>query len=538
VRYEDFIVQLGPETSEGIEVRASCSMAGEARGQLALSLSPEELASDFSAAVLGQEQAMGVATPRHLTPEIASPSSVQPARSAFDIGAALFDAVFRGPVRSLLDHSLGSLERNDDHGLRVKLKLELSDARLNRLHTLPWELLYKIDTGDFLALSRRTPIVRYLELPRTVRAVTQPGLLRVLALAPETPGQPALDLSSERRNLQALESELQNLKVDFLKSANLGALRRTLVNEKFHVLHLMGHGDFDPRTGQGVVYLERTDGGTEEVMAESLVAVVKDFPALRLVVLNACSTARAGGKEGSNPFAGLASALMRAGLPAVLAMQLPISDGAAVAFSEAFYAHLGAGYPLDAAVTEGRQAIHARTPSSMEWAVPALFLRAADGRIFTPEDDQASPEPKVKLSGLDYLRAGDFAGAIKDLRAEVTSEPNRGLLLVALGVALSRGRSLRRLPYQTAKEMHRLFASAVSTPDGRTLGAAALLALKLDYFEANSVREPTPTREDIFAMLDQAALSKEEGRLLSSLDLSEETTEIFGRFGLGERRGP
>jgi hypothetical protein len=63
-------------------------------------------------------------------------------------------------------------------------------------------------------------------------------------------------------------------------------------------------------------------------------------------------------------------------------MQLPISDQAAIAFSEAFYRRLGAGDPVDAAATEGRLAISRRDRRSAEWAVPALFMRVPNGCLF------------------------------------------------------------------------------------------------------------------------------------------------------------
>ncbi len=70
------------------------------------------------------------------------------------------------------------------------------------------------------------------------------------------------------------------------------------------------------------------------------------------------------------------------GVPAVVAMQRPISDRAAIGFSTAFYRHLARGDSLDIALTEGRQAIHSVRSDTCEWATPVLFLRLPEGNVF------------------------------------------------------------------------------------------------------------------------------------------------------------
>lgn len=492
--FDDFVLQLGRDSARGFEVRAACRLAGEDRGRLVLPLAVGAVESRFAAA----------AHPRHRGA----------GDSDCDLGTALFESVFGDEsVRGLLDGSLSRLDGEARGGLRIQIQIDPDDAELMRLHALPWELLHR--RGEYLALSRRTPIVRYLELPRAVARLDLPPVVRVLALAPELRRQPALDQRSERTALEALARSSGRLTVDFVDPADLGALRRALIEKDVHVLHLMGHADFDPLHGRGVIGMERVDGGAEPVRAEALIAVVSDAPSLRLVVLNACNTGRAGGEIESKPFLAFAPALMRAGLPAVLAMQQPISDRSAIAFSQALYRHLAAGDPLEAAVAEGRQAIHARNPLSLEWAVPVLFLRASP------------PTPAQRPRGREHLRVGNYDEAIHELRQEVAEMPDRGLPRVALGVALGRGRPLRRLTYATAKEMHALFASALPAAESRGPAAAALLALKVDYFDRNAVHEPSPSRDVVLAALAGASWES-EGWLLAQLGVSDETREALG----------
>src|SRR5204863_108328 len=82
-------------------------------------------------------------------------------------------------------------------------------------------------------------------------------------------------------------------------------------------------------------------------------------------------------------------------MPAVIAMQHSISDEAAITFSRTFYQHLAAGDPVDAAVTEGRKAVHSANPAGMEWATPVLFMRTPTGELY-PEEDLWDPSATRK----------------------------------------------------------------------------------------------------------------------------------------------
>jgi len=165
----------------------------------------------------------------------------------------------------------------------------------------------------------------------------------------------------------------------------LAALRQALRQQECHVLHFMGHGGSATAPAKRVLYFETEDGEAAPVRGADLVNTLADFPSLRLVVLNACESAtlpRAVDEEETDAFAGVASSLVLGGMPTVVAMQFPISDRAAIAFSRAFYPRLAAGDPVDAALAEGRQEMHSVDPAGSEWATPVLFLRTWTGELF------------------------------------------------------------------------------------------------------------------------------------------------------------
>jgi hypothetical protein len=184
-----------------------------------------------------------------------------------------------------------------------------------------------------------------------------------------------------------LEEALGDLKqgglitVDKLEEATLEALQKRLRRNEYHVFHFIGHGGFDERAQDGVLVLEDETGRSQQVSGEFLRALFQNHRPLRLAVLNACEGART---SPTDPFAGAAQSLVQGGVSAVIAMQFEITDKAAIAFSSEFYAALADGYPVDAALTEARTAIFTRV-SAMEWAIPVLYLRSPDGRIFEVE---------------------------------------------------------------------------------------------------------------------------------------------------------
>jgi hypothetical protein len=216
----------------------------------------------------------------------------------------------------------------------------------------------------------------------------------------EPSGAQPLDLEAEMKKIARAWSTPGLAEVTFLRHATLERLRDELLARKINVLHFMGHGDLDRPTGEGVLILEDEYRRPELVTASALADQLRDCTGLRLLFLNACKTAQS---FTSSPFSGVATALLQVGIPAVIAMQLPITDAAALAFSEGVYRRLAVGDSIDEAVAEGRLAIRRRLQDSLEWGTPVLFLRAPDGRLFLP----ASP---VRRS-MPRWRAGAVAAA-------------------------------------------------------------------------------------------------------------------------------
>jgi tetratricopeptide (TPR) repeat protein len=392
------------------------------------------------------------------------------AAPASSVGKALFREVFRDEVAQLFHASLGSLE-GEQRGLRIRISIDPRQRELAVLQRLPWELLCWPETEDFLCLSRRTPVVRFLEAHRERRpAIARPRRLRILAVSASPKDCTPLAVARERRNLEeAWKGLKKNVEIVFLERGGLEEIRRAFLQKPFHVLHFMGHGGFSEEKSEGELLFEGCDGTSQPFDGRRLAQMLHDARSLRLIVLNACHTAKAAGAQGANPFAGVASSLVMAGVPAVVAMSGAVSDPAAVAFSRMFYQRLAAGDSIEAAVTEGRLAIQRADPLDGAWATPALFLRSSDGRLFAPRS-MVWARRAALLAGLAAaltllgLTAG--WGVREKSAAEVTRLANEGIGLVELG---------------RKEEARRAFQSALAIDPGNAtaLGNLAIVEMQL-----------------------------------------------------------
>jgi CHAT domain len=377
VRLDDFVLQFDASARGGFRARVLKSPFGEGVAGFSLPWLAGADAAAHDAAGLSDgtvyrgASALGTDT-----------------RPRLDVGAELFRSVFQGPVRTLFDKSRGQLDVSPHLGLRLKIKLDVGDEDTGALADLPWELLYDSEAEDYFALSRQMSVVRYLDVPRPSQPIAFAPPLRILAVGASPHGLPPLDLAEEEKHLEHLRCA--EVEVEFLAHASAGAVRQALAGDTFHVLHFMGHGAFDPATGEGGLAFEKPDGSVDLVSGRAFATKVRDLRSLGVVVLNACDTARAS-SQGGSPYRGVATALVHGGIPAVIAMQQPISDRAAIGFGVAFYRHLARGDSIDKALTEGRQAIHSASvePDSLEWATPVLFLRIAEGNVFVAKPAEA-----------------------------------------------------------------------------------------------------------------------------------------------------
>lgn len=319
-----------------------------------------------------------------------------------DFGRGVFRSVFTDvpSIQRIYERSKGAAQ-----DLRIKLRIEAAD-----LAGLPWEYLYdEDDMPGFVSLTR--PIVRYLETAGGVGRMGVKGPLRILGMIadPSTSEWPKLNVVKERDRINKGIDALQHEgKVDFqwVPGGTGKDLMKKLLEGQWHIFHFIGHGGVEealPGAGaSGFVVMVDEDGKPVKKFASDLAMMLTGARrSLRLIVLNCCESARINvGDRFGNPAIGL----MKTGwLPAVVAMQFPITDNAAISMSEGFYAALAGNRPIDDAVTLARKFIQEK--SRVEWGIPVLYMRSPDGRIFDVEATQPPvPAPEAARPSKEMLR--------------------------------------------------------------------------------------------------------------------------------------
>lgn len=307
--------------------------------------------------------------------------SPYPMRAA---GTALFNDLFRGDIRDLWIAARAGMERKSLAGLRLRLALQPPTVA-----ALPWETLYDPARGTVFAISNRIQLVRVEQEYRRLSAPVVPHIelpLRILVAAPDDPAK-AIDTHAEIQIVKRMLATFGNdqIKINIMTGRfSILDLRRRLTKHRSHILHILSHGVSD-----GIQMWQ--NGRPRMVPATSIQTTLERTPSVRFVFLNACLTGQSSGTE---PMSALGPQLLRAGIPAVLAMQFEIRDDVATEFAHFLYEALLTGTcpgAIDSAVTDARSSLYALNPHELGFVTPVLWLNAVDGRIVTFDSVHTEP---------------------------------------------------------------------------------------------------------------------------------------------------
>lgn len=302
------------------------------------------------------------------------------------LGSLLYTALFNDRIEIFFKQSLEEARK-----ARLRLRVQLSfEGKAADLANLPWEYLYSPDTetsaGFFLATHVSLVLSHYMPLEIPLRA-----------LAPAESPLHILIVVSKPQDLNPVVSDpvieaIQNLavkfpiKVDILVTPTVENLLDILEGTEPHVVHFIGHGQFDKIQGKGQIALLDGEGKNALWIRDREFAefFVQKSAIPRLVFLHLCE---GGAIDFTANFAGLAPQLIRSGTQAVVAMKYPITNRAAIIFSRAFYRELAKGEPVDNAVQIGRWQITVNDPLAYDspvFGVPVLYMRSREGIIQPP----------------------------------------------------------------------------------------------------------------------------------------------------------
>ncbi|MEN6478998.1 MAG: CHAT domain-containing protein [Anaerolineales bacterium] len=287
------------------------------------------------------------------------------------LGQLLWQNVFADGIRDAWGRSYQcAIDRR--RGLR--LRIHTDDGRLAQL---PWELLYDPARQDYVIYDRRVSIARYARIPSPQPEPITAGRLTVLVVAASPYNRPPLDWEHE---VALVQSSLQELidqgRINLVVCAHATpqGLQERLIEVMPEIVHFVGHGEYDATRQTGSLLFEDAHGDAAPLEARALARLLCRHKT-QLVFLNACNTAR-------GQIMGLAAALMRGDMPAVIAMQWPVEDEAATRFGSAFYRAVSLDLTMDECMTEGRLAISTAGGEPADWAAPVLYMRSLSGKLW------------------------------------------------------------------------------------------------------------------------------------------------------------
>jgi hypothetical protein len=248
------------------------------------------------------------------------------------------------------------------------------------LRRIPWEFIHAGEELGYLAasaprilFSRTTPIA----VKRKLSDVKLP--LQMLVVLSEPPN---LDLGchqEEEELMKALRPYIQKdiVRFDVVWNPNQHEFQQRLQQNRYHIIHF---GGIDPIVAgfdneEGIVLIK--DGKPHLVQIDEFCTMVRGQNAARLLVLNTCLAAET-----------LAPALVRAGVPSVVAMQFTFTSVAGSMFPRFFYPALLASqtkFQVDMAVTVARTHYLVDQErfgkEQLDWINPVLTTSVIDGNF-------------------------------------------------------------------------------------------------------------------------------------------------------------
>ncbi|MEG4345257.1 CHAT domain-containing protein [Microcoleus sp. A003_D6] len=295
------------------------------------------------------------------------------------LGQQLYSGLFQGNLRDSWTCAQGIAQHRREV---LQLRLGLKGRRLPRL---PWEVLHAGDrplaTGTDVVFSRYQPGT---SLFKQSRVLPCSGPLKILMAIASPSDRDSLQL---KREVLHLQQELQNRTLNPLKNSPHSEIQLTILEQPdreqltqaleqghYQVLHYAGHSNLGSRGGELYLVSSRT-GLTETLSGDDLAGLLVNN-GIQMAVFNSCRGAYGDPSDlaDDSPERNLTEALVKRGIPAVLAMAESIPDDVALTLTRLFYRNLNQGYPVDLSLSRARAGlISAYGSHQLYWALPILY---------------------------------------------------------------------------------------------------------------------------------------------------------------------
>ncbi|HEY9615829.1 MAG TPA: CHAT domain-containing protein, partial [Microcoleaceae cyanobacterium] len=307
----------------------------------------------------------------------------QPAADLVAFGQKLYSALFQGTIRDSWLTAQGIAQHRQEV-LRLRLGLKGS-----LLHRVPWEVLHAGDrplaTGTDVIFSRYHSNFAGVTTPYPLTGLSsdpnQPLKILMVLAAPTDQEmlalkQEALDLQDElSKPLRGQGTWFSEIQLTLLEQPGREQLTQALEQNHYQVLHYAGHSNLGASGGS--LYLVNPQTGLTEVLSGDDLAGLLVNNGICMAVFNSCRGVYTASSEnfGNSGDGNLAEALVKRGIPAVLAMAERIPDQVALTLSRLFYRNLKQGCPVDVSLSRSRQGlVSSYCSNQLYWALPILYL--------------------------------------------------------------------------------------------------------------------------------------------------------------------
>ena len=320
------------------------------------------------------------------------------------LGQQLHSGLFQGNLRDSWTCAQGIAQHRREV---LQLRLGLKGRRLPRL---PWEVLHAGDrplaTGTDVVFSRYQPGT---SLFKQTRILPSGGPLKILMVIASPGDRDSLQLQREVIHLQ---QELENRSANPLKNSPHSDIQLTILEQPdreqltqaleqghYQVLHYAGHSNLGSRGGELYLVSSRT-GLTETLSGDDLAGLLVNN-GIQMAVFNSCRGAYGDPSDiaEDSQERNLTEALVKRGIPAVLAMAESIPDEVALTLTRLFYRNLNQGYPVDLSLSRARAGlISAYGSHQLYWALPILYQHPDfDGYLTGAPAQSAGSEPLLQI---------------------------------------------------------------------------------------------------------------------------------------------
>ena len=256
----------------------------------------------------------------------------------------------------------------------------------------PWELMFAPGRDEPMSLCAGSFVRVPLEVASSALQASGEPALRILLVVARPQGEDDVPFRSVASRIVHAVASHKGLHVDLLRPPTFSALKSTLskaasAGKPYDVVHFDGHGvyresAFAPGRKQGYLRFEGQETA-DDVEGRTIGALLAEC-GVRLLLLNACRSAYAEptrpqlGKGSTDPVLGsLATDVLAAGVPGVLAMNFNVYVVTAAHIIADTYAAYGAGRMLGEAVAYARRRQAGRDraliSSTFDWLVPVVY---------------------------------------------------------------------------------------------------------------------------------------------------------------------